>query len=340
MMGKIPKAGKSFKGCVEYCVLKNDAEILDANGVRIDQVAHITSDFNMQRKMRPSLGQAVGHIALNWSPEDAPKLTDELMVNIAKEYLQKMNITDTQVLMIRHHDTKHPHLHLIYNRVDNQGKPISDAYQRWKNVKASKALTLKYSFHMGEGKAKVNRPQLKGADKVKYELHDKIKAILPKVISMDELQKQLGKQGIGMMYKYKSGTAEVQGVSFTKGKYQFKGSEIDRSLSYGKMSKVIADRMQAQQGQSQKEKKEQPKSLADQLREVIESTYLKSEPETHYLREQPEINYLQSESQANYMNKILPDPFLPEIHISDDVDDEAIHGRNRQRKGQAHTNRR
>lgn len=338
MMGKIPKAGKSFKGCVEYCVLKKDAVILDANGVRIDEVAHITSDFNRQRKMRPSLGQAVGHIALNWSPEDAAKLTDELMVSIAKEYLQRMKITDTQVLMVRHHDTKHPHLHIVYNRVDNQGKTISDAYQRWSNVKASKALTLKYGFHLGEGKAKVNRTRLKGVDKVKYELHDQIKAMLPKVSSMEELQKQLGKQGIRMMYKYKSGTAEVQGVSFSKGKYQFKGSEIDRSLSYGKISKAIADQLKVQQEQLQKE---QPKSLADQLREVMELIDLKSEPKSHYLGEQTETNYLQSEPQTHHIGKILPDLNVPGIDISDDVDDEAIHGRNRHRKGQAErTNRR
>lgn len=336
-MGKIPKAGKSFKGCVEYCVLKKDAVILDAIGIRIDELAHITSDFNRQRKMRPSLGQAVGHIALNWSPEDAAKLTDELMVSIAKEYLQKMKITDTQVLMVRHHDTKHPHLHIVYNRVDNQGKTISDAYQRWNNVKASKAITLKYGFHLGEGKAKVNRPQLKGADKVKYELHDQIKAMLPEISSMEELQKQLGKQGIGMMYKYKSGTAEVQGVSFSKGKYQFKGSEIDRSLSYGKMSKTIADQLKVQHEQLQKE---QPKSFADQLREVMELTDLKSEPESHYLGKQSETNYLQSEPQTHYMGKILSDLNVPGIDISDDVDDEAIHGRNRHRKGQARTNRR
>lgn len=340
MMGKIPKAGKSFKGCVEYCVLKKDAVILDANGLRIDEVAHMTTDFNRQRKMRPSLGQAVGHIALNWSPEDAPKLTDELMVSIAKEYLQKMKITDTQVLMVRHHDTKHPHLHLIYNRVDNQGKTISDAYQRWNNVKASKALTLKYGFHLGEGKANVNRPQLKGADKAKYEIHDQIKAILPKISSMAELQKQLYKQGIGMMYKYKSGTAEVQGISFSKGKYQFKGSEIDRSLSHGKISKTIADQLQAQHEQLQKEKQEQPKSLAEQLRTAIQSSYIESKPETHYLPQESATNYLQSKSQINYTGQELPDPLNLQIDISDDVDDEAIYGRNRQRNGQARTNTR
>ena len=341
MIGKIPKAGKSFKGCVEYCVLKKDAEILDAHGIRIDEVGHITSDFNMQRKMRPSLGQAVGHIALNWSPEDIPKLTDELMVTIAKVYLQKMKITDTQVLIVRHHDTRHPHLHLIYNRVNNQGKPISDAYQRWNNVKATKALTLKYGFHMGEGKAKVNRPQLKGADKVKYELHDKIKAIFLEVSSMDELRQRLAKQNIGMMYKYKNGTPEVQGVSFSKGKYQFKGSEIDRSLSYGKMSIAIADRVQLQQERLQMEKQARPENHVDQLGGKKEATYLSPKPETHYLRQQPETNYLKHEPHTNYMGKILSDLLSPKVNITDDIDDEAIYGKNRRRKkGQARINRR
>lgn len=226
MMGKIPKSGKSFKGCVEYCMLKKDAVVLDADGLRTGEVTHTIADFNMQRKMRPSLGQAVGHIALNWSPEDAPKLTDELMVKIAKEYLTKMKITGTQVLMVRHHDTNHPHLHLVFNRVNNEGKTISDANQRWNNVKVCKALTLKYGFHMAEGKDRVNRHRLKGADKAKYQLHDQIKAILPTVKSMDELQKQLAKQGISMLYKYKNGTLEVQGISFSKGEYQFSTSNL------------------------------------------------------------------------------------------------------------------
>lgn len=324
MMGKIPKSGKSFKGCVEYCMRKKDAVVLDADGLRTGEVAHTIADFNMQRKMRPSLGQAVGHIALNWSPEDAPKLTDELMVKIAKEYLTKMKITGTQVLMVRHHDTNHPHLHLVFNRVNNEGKTISDANQRWNNVKICKALTLKYGFHMAEGKDRVNRQRLKGADKAKYQLHDQIKAILPTVKSMDELQKQLAKQGISMLYKYKNGTLEVQGISFSKGEYQFKGSEIDRSLSYGKICKTITDRVQEQQEKQQKERTA-PKSLADELREVIKQ----SSNETHYLKQERPTQYLEHKAKTDYLDTLG-------IDISDDVDDEAVHSRNRnrQQKGQ------
>jgi hypothetical protein len=263
MIGKIPKPGKSFGGCIEYNVLKKEAAILYADGVRIDKTAHIIADFNMQRKMNPGLGQAVGHISLSWSPEDKDKLNDEKMVSIAKEYLQKMKIQDTQLLVVKHKDRAHPHIHIVYNRVNNEGKTIPDSFQHLKNMKISKELTLKHGMHIGQGKEKVNRQQLKGIDKLKYELYDTIKAVSRKVTSMAELKQELLKQGIGMQFKYKSGTLEKQGISFSKGDYKFKGSEIDRSLSYGRLSKQIEQQAQ------QKQAEDLRPTLAQQLREVI-----------------------------------------------------------------------
>ena len=336
MIGKIPKSGKSFKGCVEYCVLKPDAHILDANGIRIDTVAHIVNDFNVQRKMRSGLGQAVGHLALCWSPEDVTKLTDELMISIAKEYLQKMGITDTQMLMVKHQDQNHPHLHIVYNRVNNQGNTISDAYQRWKNVKISKALTLEYGFHIGEGKTKVNRQKLKGVDKIKYELHDLIKDLLPKVDSIEELREMLSRQHIEMMYKYKSGTAEVQGVSFRRGKHIFKGSQLDRSLSYSKMLKTIAEGLQVRQGEIKIQKGGSQDKPADHMNDIPKPAYSILEPKMQNLRQQPEINYLQSLPQTNFLGNVLSDLLKPEIDISDDIDDEATYKRRRKHKDQGH----
>jgi hypothetical protein len=275
MIGKIPKPGKSFGGCIEYNVLKKEATILYADGVRIDKTAHIIADFNMQRKMNPGLGQAVGHISLSWSPEDKDKLNDEKMVSIAKEYLQKMKIQDTQLLIVKHKDRAHPHIHIVYNRVNNEGKTIPDSFQHLKNIKISKELTLKHGMHIGQGKEKVNRQQLRGIDKLKYELFDTIKAVSQKVTSMAELKQELLKQGIGMQFKYKSGTLEKQGVSFSKGDYKFKGSEIDRSLSYGRLSKQMEHQAQ------QKQAEENRPSLAQQLREVINKEPVKEQSGHH-----------------------------------------------------------
>lgn len=282
MIGKIPKPGKSFGGCVKYNVLKKDAAILYAIGVRKGNAEQTIRDFNMQRKMNPGLGQAVGHIALSWSANDLDKLNDELMVEIASAYLQKMKIADTQVLMVRHHDRNHPHLHLVYNRVNNQGKTISDRFQRQNNIKVCRELTLKYGFYIAPDKEKVNRQQLKGEDKVKYELFDAIKFTSSQVGSMDELIKVLKRKGIDMQYKYKSGSKEIQGISFSKDGHKFKGSEIDRSLSYSKLSAAIQERMKEQQAQREKEQQSQPKgqlrSLADQIREAMKESQDNKQP--------------------------------------------------------------
>ncbi|WP_246001398.1 relaxase/mobilization nuclease domain-containing protein [Mucilaginibacter gracilis] len=236
--------------------MKKEATILDADGIRIDNIAHTINDFNMQRKMNPNLGQAVGHIALSWSENDIPKLNDEVMTDIAKEYLQKMKIQETQVLIVRHQDKCHPHLHIIYNRVDNNGKTIRDNFQHIKNIKVAKELTLKYGFFMAENKMQVNRQQLKGADKVKYELFDTIKQLSKQVRSLDELKQILSTRGVEMIYKFKSGTKEVQGISFSKGEYKFKGSEIDRSLSFGRLTQAIEQNKW--QNESEQAKQQQP----------------------------------------------------------------------------------
>ena len=265
MIGKV-MTGKSFGGCIRYVVQKQDAVILDAAGVRTQQVDQVIADFNLQRKLNPNLGKAVGHIALSWSVHDISKLNDETMVNIAKEYLQKMKILDTQFLMVKHQDKIHPHLHIVYNRVNNQGKTISDNFQKQRNVQVAKHLTLKHGLYLSPGKTQVNRQQLKGEDKVKYELFDTIKQVSKQVKNILELKQVLAKQGITTLFKFKSGGTEIQGISFSKGEYKFKGSEIDRSLSYAKLYETIHNQQEQQQnpGQGKTER-----SLADQLREVI-----------------------------------------------------------------------
>ena len=45
-----------------------------------------------------------------------------MMVLLAREYMEKTGIKDTQYIIARHHDQKHPHIHIVYNRVDNNGR--------------------------------------------------------------------------------------------------------------------------------------------------------------------------------------------------------------------------
>lgn len=266
MMGK-PITGRSFGGCVRYVVDKPDAKILFAEGVRMQNATTLTNDFNLQRKMRPELGKAVGHLVLSWSNEDLPKLTDKIMLEHAKEYMQKMGIRDTQYIVVRHHDKSHPHLHVVYNRVDNKGETITDKNNYARNIKACRELTLKYGYHWGKGKEQVNRQALNGREKVRYELYDTIKVAMKTSTNWKELESKLAIRGIGIAYKFKSGTNEVQGISFEKGEIKMKGSAIDRSLSFSRMDAQLNRNQQVQSYHAARQA-HQP-SLAQQLREAI-----------------------------------------------------------------------
>lgn len=250
MIGKV-MTGKSFSGCVRYVVQKAEATVLDADGIRLDTIASMVADFNLQRKLNPGLEKAVGHIALNWSVHDKAKLSDQVMVERAREYMEKMQITGTQYLVVLHRDREHPHLHIVYNRVNYEGKTIPDRFQHRRNARVCRELTLAHGYYLALGKGQVNRPRLKGADKAKYALHDAIRQALPKARTWQELESLLRGKGISIDYKHKRGAQQVQGISFRMGELSFKGSSIDRNLSYAAINKQLEQHSRLAQLMSQ-----------------------------------------------------------------------------------------
>ena len=233
MVGKVI-SGSSFSGTVGY-VMKEESRILEAEGVMPPEVKDMVQDFKDQTLLNPRLKNTVGHISLSFSPKDAPRMTDALMTQIAKEYMQKMGITDTQYLLVRHLDQPHPHCHLVYNRVGNNGQTISDKNIKLRNAKVCRELTEKYGLYLAPGKDDVRREQLREPDKTRYEIYDAIKGSLPKCKNWNELESKLKDQGITMRYKYCGNTDRKQGVLFSKNGFEFSGSKIDRAFSFTKL---------------------------------------------------------------------------------------------------------
>lgn len=249
MIGKIVK-GKSFKGCISYVLDKDNTRLLDSEGVLTSDIKSIINSFYMQSLMNPNLAKSVGHIPLSYSKEDSSKLTDQFMVQLAKEYLRAMNIKNTQYIIVRHENTDNPHCHIVFNRVDNDGKTISDKNDHYRNEKVCKQLKDKYKLTYGEGKEQTNVQKLKGGEKTKYEIYHAVKSALKQSESWTQFQSSLKQQGITISYKYKGKTNEIQGISFKKGDYSFKGSDIDRNFSYYKINKQLSSNTQQNNNQT------------------------------------------------------------------------------------------
>lgn len=241
MIAKIIK-GSNFKGVVNYILDKEkDAEILVCDGLFAENKDTIANSFEAQARMNPKVTKPVGHIALAFSKEDEHRLTDRAMAGIALEYLKKMGITDTQILIVRHFDKEHPHVHIAFNRIANDGRTISDRNERIRSTRICKELTRKYGLYFANGKEQVKRHRLKEPDKTKYELYSILKSEVSRCGNWDRLIADLKKQGVDVQFKYKGKSDEVQGIVFSKNGYSFSGSKIDRRFSYSKIDAALND---------------------------------------------------------------------------------------------------
>ena len=118
------------------------------------------------------------------------------------------------------------------NRVDNDGRTISDSNDSRRSVDICRALTNEYGLHIANGKEKVRRDRLRGKDRVRYRIYDAARAAMQVCRSWSELDKTLSRQGIHIRFRYDTARGKIIGISFTADGCTFSGSKIDRTMSY------------------------------------------------------------------------------------------------------------
>ena len=232
--------GKSFYGACRYiCGDERRSVVLETEGVRGHDYKLMATDFEMQQALRPSLKKAVFHGILSFYPGE--KIDDQKMIAIAKEYLQEIGITNTQYAITKHTDRDHAHLHIIANLVNNKGETIKDNWIGLRGKKIAQELTLKYDLKQAISKdlSLTHLERLNEKEANRYVIYQAIAESLGQCKKLDQLKTSLSKAGIETLYKYKSGTEELQGISFKIGEYKYKGSEIDRKFSLKNLERLI-----------------------------------------------------------------------------------------------------
>ena len=114
MIGKISH-GNSFGDCLDYLTrVKQDKQpsekrvwhIIDSDGVRLNVGEEgwrkmAVTDVERPTLTRSKIKDPCGHISLGFSPKDSDRMTDDFMLKIAHEYMEKMGITDTPYIIVR-----------------------------------------------------------------------------------------------------------------------------------------------------------------------------------------------------------------------------------------------
>lgn len=206
--------------------------LIDSDSVFGNDYRRIVDSFDIGASLNKRISKPIGHISVSFDKADLPRLTDDFMVQLAKEYMERMGIRDTQYIIVRHLETSSPHFHIVYNRVNLHGKAIDESNNFDKSRDAAKAIKLKYGLTFS--------PKKKLYEDAIAEMKPKIQAAMYRCKSWDEFRRRLAPAGITVEFYNDRDTGKPQGIRFSDGEFTFNGSKIDRAFSYRRLDKFFA----------------------------------------------------------------------------------------------------
>ena len=88
--------------------------------------------------------KAVFHCSLNPHPDE--KLSDEQLIQIAKEYMEALGYGKQPYIVFKHNDIAREHIHIVSLRVDGEGKKINDRFEKRRSKQITDTLERKYNL--------------------------------------------------------------------------------------------------------------------------------------------------------------------------------------------------
>ncbi len=253
--------------------LSKDWKLLSSSGdIRIYEGRKaMADDIARPSRQRKPIKDPVGHISLDFHPDDAPKMTDELMTEVAQEYMRQMGLTNTPYIVVRHFDKAHPHCHIVFSRVDYDGKILTQTTNFKKNERVCKTLNLKHRLTQGKSKLNTDVSKLRGKDKIRYPLVHNIAGVYirPEIKDWNSFLIALKQQGITV--KEKTGQSGKTNLYYCTGRHEFWYRKLDPFFSRENLELKFKERREKQQvakaqsrtptqPQPQPQRKPQPKS--------------------------------------------------------------------------------
>ena len=128
-------------------VRQEEATVLLANGLYQNQdgkysMEQVLSDMRQLILDKCRTKNTVFHCSLNPHPDE--KLSDERLVQIAKEYMEALGYGKQPYIVFKHNDIAREHIHIVSLRVDSKGRKINDKYEGRRSKKITDALEKKY----------------------------------------------------------------------------------------------------------------------------------------------------------------------------------------------------
>ena len=187
MIAKI-SATENLGGALGYNfkkVEKEEASILLAQGLYQNKegtytMAEVFADMQALIPEKCRTKKTVFHCSLNPHPDE--KLSDELLAQIAKEYMEALGYGKQPYIVFKHNDIAREHIHIVSLRVDSNRRKINDKFEGKRSKLITDALERKYnlipSSKVNE-KAVIETPKI---DTTKGNIKEQVASVVRRVL--------------------------------------------------------------------------------------------------------------------------------------------------------------
>ena len=157
MIAKIGRSANLY-GALAYNQLKIENEngqilfankmIETANGQY--SVAQLAQSFAPYLIANRNTEKHTLHISLNPDPND--KVSDDKFREMAEEYMREMGYSEQPFVVFKHTDIDRSHIHIVSVCVDEEGKKISDKFEKMRSMNVCRELERKHGLILATDK--------------------------------------------------------------------------------------------------------------------------------------------------------------------------------------------
>lgn len=170
MVAKIGR-GKSLFGALSYNMDKvnnNTATVLAGHKIIESpdgtfNIPQISNSFQAYLAANRKTEKPVVHISLN--PDLDDKVSDNDYKRLAKDYMEKMGYGQQPLIVFKHNDIERSHIHIVTVCIDEEGRKISDTFEKRRSMVACRELERDYNLKSAvEKKQNQTNPLFKPVD--------------------------------------------------------------------------------------------------------------------------------------------------------------------------------
>lgn len=237
MVAIVSKKGCLFKGLINYlykgrlkdrgAIDKQSVVITHSDNIRIpygeeDEIGRkrLISDFIDQSKSHRNYGDRktkyVGEHILSFTAQEVERLGKEKIKTLCEEYIIEAGFDKTQYMAVSHGDTDIFHIHIVFNRCQNDKTLYSSWKEKLKATERAIAITLKYGLSLSGNQERL--ADTKGVWEARAKHEDIVdlaqEPLLKNIRNYKHLEKVCEANNIPLLEE--SGCIKIGGKSFKK----------------------------------------------------------------------------------------------------------------------------